>query len=451
MCPGRLWCKFAVPMGRRSTWPSGLAMSGVSRTMAWLLRPCTTTMERGTAGLPSNGWPMRQKSAGWRACCMQARGPRCDWTSATNPWMAIIRTLPRCSSSIVACFTVTTVMSLWTPSSALLQGRGRSTMKRTKTTWGPPVATHSWPSGSASRSPTSWPQRSSGRQWMGGYCRRQHPRVSNAQFPSASPWGRYAGASAGDTRGAKYPLAHVVTRHFTLAAGVSMADMDSLFTGQIPTKVLISLVSNEASVSTWQKNPFNFAHIELNSACLVVDGRPLLAQPWQPDFMQGLYAETYHALLKFSGRYSSYWSNGMYVGHFVGGIMLLSWDLMPDDSNGVAYLSSRHLGTVKASLRFAKLLLATTTLIAYAQYDNLVVVDAYQCLHHWHLPAWFPAAYLINTARGGDAGEHLLGVFLKDSQHAQYFNSFGITPPESNYWWLLSMDYLDIWYSTKML
>ena len=153
--------------------------------------------------------------------------------------------------------------------------------------------------------------------------------------------------------GVKYPLAHVVTRHFTLATGASMADMDSLFTGQIPNKVLISLVSNEAFVSTWQKNTFNFAHIKLNSACLVVDGRPLPAQPWQPDFMQGLYAETYHALLKFSGMYPSYWSNGMSVEHFMDGIMLLSWDLTPDDSNGVAYLSPRRLGTVKASLRFA--------------------------------------------------------------------------------------------------
>ena len=92
--------------------------------------------------------------------------------------------------------------------------------------------------------------------------------------------------------GAKYPLAHVITRHFTLATGANMADMDSLFTGQIPTKVLISLVSNEAFVSTWQKNTFNFAHIKLNSACLVVDGRQLPAQPWQPDFMQGLQCPT---------------------------------------------------------------------------------------------------------------------------------------------------------------
>ena len=178
-----------------------LAMSGVSRTMAWMLRPCTTTIERGTAGLSSNGWPMRQKSAGWRACCMQAMSPRCDWTCATYPWMAIIWTLPRCSSSIVACFTVMCVTSSRTPGSTLLLGRGRSAMKRTKTTWGSLVPKHSWPSGSASGSPSSWPQQGSGHQWMGGYCRRQHPRVSNAQFASASPWGWYAGASAGNTRG----------------------------------------------------------------------------------------------------------------------------------------------------------------------------------------------------------------------------------------------------------
>ena len=85
-----------------------------------------------------------------------------------------------------------------------------------------------------------------------------------------------------------------------------------------------------------------------------------------------------HALLKCSCMYPSDWSNGLSVDPFLGGSMLLSWDLMPDDSDGVAYLSSRCLGTIKASLRFAKPLLATTTLIAYAQYDNLVVVDAYR-------------------------------------------------------------------------
>ena len=147
---------------------------------------------------------------------------------------------------------------------------------------------------------------------------------------------------------------------------------------QIPTKVIIGPVNNEAFVGSWTKSPFNFAHMHLNQACLVVDGRPLPAQPRQLDFVQGLYAETYHALLKFTGMYPSDWSNGLSATQFVGGSMLSSWDLMPDDSDGTAYLSPRRLGTVKTSLRFVKPLPMMTTLIAYAQYDNLLVVDAYR-------------------------------------------------------------------------
>ena len=55
--------------------------------------------------------------------------------------------------------------------------------------------------------------------------------------------------------------------------------------------------------------------------------------------------------------------------------MLLSWDLTPNDSDGMAYLLPRRLGTMKASLRFAKPLPTMMTLLAYAQCDNLVVVD----------------------------------------------------------------------------
>ena len=180
------------------------------------------------------------------------------------------------------------------------------------------------------------------------------------------------------TSGARYPLTHVVTRHFTLSAGASTADVDALFTGQIPAKVLIGLVDNEAFVGAWQKNPYNFQHMHLNSACLIVDGRPLPAQPWQPDFERGLYAEAYHALVKSSGMYPSDWSNDLTAAQFSGGSMLLSWDLTPDDSDGTAYVSPRRLGTVKVSLRFARPLRKTTTLIAYAQYDSQVLIDQYR-------------------------------------------------------------------------
>ena len=158
--------------------------------------------------------------------------------------------------------------------------------------------------------------------------------------------------------------------------------------------------------------------------------------------------------------------------------MLLSCDLMPDDNDGTALMSPRHLGTVKASLRFTKPLPVTTTLLAYAQYDNLVVVDAYRTVtfdynawcsggnfrrpswealvgvytweEPWSLPLRFPAAYLIITAHSGTAGEHWVGDFLEDSRHAEYFDSYGTAPLESIYQRLRGMGYRDVRYSTKM-
>ena len=58
--------------------------------------------------------------------------------------------------------------------------------------------------------------------------------------------------------GAKYPLAHVVTHHYTLALGASMSDMEVLFNGQIPTKIMIGLMSKEDFVRAWRDNPISF-------------------------------------------------------------------------------------------------------------------------------------------------------------------------------------------------
>ena len=72
------------------------------------------------------------------------------------------------------------------------------------------------------------------------------------------------------------------------------------------------------------------------------------------------------------------------------------------------------------------------------------------CLHHWPLPAWLSAGYLINMACGR-AWEHWVDVFLKYSKWAQYMNSYGTTPLDFMSQGLQGIGYRDICYSTKML
>ena len=52
-----------------------------------------------------------------------------------------------------------------------------------------------------------------------------------------------------------------------------------------------------------------------------------------------MYIKAYHALMKPGGMYPSHWGNDMMADQFVGGSMLLSWDLTTNDSNGFVYMS----------------------------------------------------------------------------------------------------------------
>ena len=61
--------------------------------------------------------------------------------------------------------------------------------------------------------------------------------------------------------GAKYPITHAVTRHFTISSGTSTADLEALFMGQIPNKVVLGMISNGAFSGDWKKNPYRFRQL----------------------------------------------------------------------------------------------------------------------------------------------------------------------------------------------
>ena len=181
--------------------------------------------------------------------------------------------------------------------------------------------------------------------------------------------------------GAKYPITHVITRHFTVSSGTSTADLEGLFIGQIPNKVVIGMVRNDAFSGKWTKNPYRFQHFNLSSACLVVDGRHVPAQPLSPDFSKGLYAECYQGLMKASAQYPNDWSNGISAEHYEDGCCFLAFDLTPDDAgDGVNYTTPRRMGTVRASLRFSQTLAQTITILAFGQFDNLVTIDKHRAV-----------------------------------------------------------------------
>ena len=176
--------------------------------------------------------------------------------------------------------------------------------------------------------------------------------------------------------GARYPVTHVVTKHFTVGSGASSVDLDAMFTGQIPNKIVLGMVRNDAFTGNRSLNPYNFQHFKLTSAHLVVDGKQLPSQGMNCDFENGLFADLYRQLFEVVGPYPHDWDNSVTSHQFKGGSTFLAYDLTPDGSgDGVDHVSPRRNGTVKGSFRFKDALTHTVTIIVLGQFDNTVVID----------------------------------------------------------------------------
>jgi len=60
---------------------------------------------------------------------------------------------------------------------------------------------------------------------------------------------------------------------------------EKLFSGQLPTRLMIGLVTNQAFNGHAESNPFNFQHFNLNEIALYLDGQQQHAiRPIQLDY-----------------------------------------------------------------------------------------------------------------------------------------------------------------------
>jgi len=102
---------------------------------------------------------------------------------------------------------------------------------------------------------------------------------------------------------AKYPIRRVVCKSFTIPQNYLDVSHKKLFSGQLPTRIVIGLVDNRAYNGDRQRNPFNFQHFNLNEIAVYLDGQQQhAARPVQPDYGHGLYIRDYNSMFAGTGK-----------------------------------------------------------------------------------------------------------------------------------------------------
>ena len=181
-----------------------------------------------------------------------------------------------------------------------------------------------------------------------------------------------AHAKALEYGNAKYPLQRVECKTFSVPAGGRDVTQEKIFTGQLPTRVVVGCVENDAFNGVFKKNPFNFQNYKITRISLHVDGEEKC--PLTCDFETGRIAQAYMSL--FSSTEKAFKDEDIDVSRedYVNGYSLFCFDLTPDlgESDHFSLIKS---GNVRLAINFAEELARTINVIVYAEFQNVLEVD----------------------------------------------------------------------------
>ncbi|XP_052127177.1 uncharacterized protein F54H12.2-like [Frankliniella occidentalis] len=190
-----------------------------------------------------------------------------------------------------------------------------------------------------------------------------------------SPSVLLAHAAALEVSTAKYPLTRVDLKTFTIPQGIQDKTIANLHLGQIPKRIILGLIANQAFNGDYGLNPFNFQHFNLNYLSLYLDSQQIPAQPLTPDFGKNLYVESYNTLFTGTGIHWKDEGNDITYADYPKGYTLYAFDISQDLSANENHWNLQKQGTVRLELRFAAPLPNAVNCIVFSEFNNLVEID----------------------------------------------------------------------------
>ncbi|GFW09449.1 uncharacterized protein F54H12.2 [Trichonephila clavipes] len=177
-----------------------------------------------------------------------------------------------------------------------------------------------------------------------------------------------AHAKALEKATAKYPIDRVNCKVFSIPQSSYSFIQDNVFSGQMPKRIVLGCVDNDAFNGNYKSHLFEFNHYNVNFIGVYIDGQPMPHQPLELDFEKENYIRAYQSLFLNS--------EGLYLSRneFAKGYSLFLFDLTPDLCDGEHFNLIRH-SNLRIELKFNKALEQTVSLIVFAEFESLIEIN----------------------------------------------------------------------------
>ena len=172
----------------------------------------------------------------------------------------------------------------------------------------------------------------------------------------------------------KYPIRRSEIKSFSIPTGNLSTVKESLFSGQVPRRLIIGLLDSKAVTGDVKKNPFNFQHFSLSYLCCHVNGNRIPNRALTPDFANGNFVRAYETLFSGLGIRNEDKAVDIRRVEYAQGYTLYILRLCAGEPDSIAYDLVQN-GTVRLEMKFETPLPTTVTALVYAEYDNIIEID----------------------------------------------------------------------------
>ena len=173
---------------------------------------------------------------------------------------------------------------------------------------------------------------------------------------------------------AVYPIKRVVVKYFQVPQGSTSINQENLYTGQMPTRMIVGCVDSDAFNGAFDKNPFNFQNKDIREIGIHLAGVKEPIRPLHPIFPdQSLMS--YISFLTGVGLWGRNEGCGFDREEHSEGYCLFAWDLTADLSTGSDHFQLKKDTSVRLEMRFGTALAAPTNVIIFAEFENMIMID----------------------------------------------------------------------------
>ena len=185
-------------------------------------------------------------------------------------------------------------------------------------------------------------------------------------------------AKALEASNAKYPLTRGECKTILISAGTRSATEENLYNGQLPKRIVVGFITNNALNGAYDASPFHFQHFGMQHISLTVDGKHVPMKPLKADFASGDYINCYLSLFTGLNAFHHDKGNAISRDEYKSGYSLVAFNLTPDLEEAAGQTNLIRNGVVSLEVHFSAATTEAINLVVYGEFDNLVEIDRFR-------------------------------------------------------------------------